>query len=130
MRRAATGEPRPVPPRPEAATPPVSPRRRWAATAGFLALTVFTAWAVWSAFTVDAYIAEVLRANPEEAPNAARFPPVTYAAAATSVLMWGVVVLHLCRVVRWPWGTVLACVATLHTIGATLAIVSVASLGT
>lgn len=44
--------------------------------------------------------------------------------------MWGVVVLHLRRIVRWPWGTVLACVATLHTLAALVVLVSVASLGT
>ena len=116
--------------RPPPQTPPASPRRRLAAAVGLLGLSAFTVFAVWSALTVDEYIAEALRASPGEAPNAARFPPAIRAAAVSSVLMWGVVVLHLRRVVRWPWGTVLACVTILHTLVAFVVLVSVASLGT
>jgi hypothetical protein len=115
--------------RPPPRTPPASRRRRLATAVGFVALSAFTVFAVWSALTVD-YIAEALRASPEEAPNAPQFPPAIRAAAVSSVLMWGLVVLHLRRIVRWPWGTVLACVATLHTLAATVVITSVASLGT
>jgi cytochrome bd-type quinol oxidase subunit 2 len=116
--------------RPPPQTPPASRRRRVATAVGFVALSAFTAFAVWSALTVDEYIAEALRASPAEAPNAPQFPPAIRATAVSSVLMWGVVVLHLRRIVRWPWGTVLACVATLHTLAALVVLVSVASLGT
>lgn len=111
------------------APPPDRDRRRIATAVGFVALSAFTVFAVWSALAVDEYIAEVLRVSPEEAPNAEKFPPAIRAAAVSSVLMWGVVVLHLRRIVRWPWGTVLACVATLHTLAAFVVLVSVASLG-
>jgi hypothetical protein len=114
--------------RPPPQTPPASRRRRVATAVGFVALSVFTVLAVWSALTVDEYIAAALRASPEEAPNAPQFPTAIRAAAVSSVLMWGVVVLHLRRIVQWPWGTVLACVATLHTLAATVVISSVATL--
>jgi cytochrome bd-type quinol oxidase subunit 2 len=120
------------PPRHEltAGARPVSRRRRWATVAGLVALTAFTLWAVWSAFHVDEYIAEALVASPGEAPNASRFPPATYAAAVSSVIMCSVVVLHLGRIKRWPSGVLLALVATAHSVLAAAAIVSVASLGT
>jgi hypothetical protein len=100
----------------------------WPGVVGFVALTVFTGWALWAALHVDADVAEALAAAPYMADEASRYPPRTYVAATTSTAMWALVVLHHRDVVRWPSGAVLAIIAAAHSTLAAVAIVSVASL--